>query len=597
MQIIGLKGKSAYQYAQDGGYTGTEAEFKNKMAKELEVVYDYEDLNEAILATAIKPEVSGEFIHLIDSAALPIMNFGMEGKTEQKQYSGKNLWANGDVEVTSADNNGVGYKQVNLTNPLPPGTYTLSALVTSTDTDADYSLFGNFYNLKRGGTTRTSTTATFSNEITAIVVYAGSNQANSAGDTATFKDIQIELGSTATEYEPYTGNQPSPNPDYPQEITNAGVLNPKTGRYEIGCKVVNRNLFDLKAENVTPINNSTTNTSVMDIENGVELSYTNIRNSYVILNTKLLPNTTYVISCNIVVEADQTQSTFLKCINVYDNNGDYYNGNIAKVLYTKGKNTLSFTTPSNTDNVKIALVGWALVDNTTGKTTFTDFVLSVEGEEDYIPNASQQITLTSPVPLTKWDKLVKRDGVYGWSTFNKEYNPSEILSVACAGYSSDIIRFAIYDIQGIKNTECYCNLFRYSKDANYTLENICTFAGGDNITCTVSATYLATHGYAYDSELSSGENHNNACTAFKAMLTDKGNIQVWVNMQEEQSFHPLPDEEQELLKGLETYYQVTNIFNDQGCPMSIQYIADTQTYVDNLANSLTNAVVSLGGEV
>lgn len=33
---------------------------------------------------------------------------------------------------------------------------------------------------------------------------------------------QIELGSTATDYEPYTGGKPSPNPDYPQEIVSAG---------------------------------------------------------------------------------------------------------------------------------------------------------------------------------------------------------------------------------------------------------------------------------------------------------------------------------------------------------------------------------------
>ena len=32
------------------------------------------------------------------------------------------------------------------------------------------------------------------------------------------KDIQLELGSTATSYEPYTGGAPSPSPDYPQEI-------------------------------------------------------------------------------------------------------------------------------------------------------------------------------------------------------------------------------------------------------------------------------------------------------------------------------------------------------------------------------------------
>ena len=38
--------------------------------------------------------------------------------------------------------------------------------------------------------------------------------------------IQIEKGTEATEYEPYTGGQPSPNPDYPQEIKSvSGVEN------------------------------------------------------------------------------------------------------------------------------------------------------------------------------------------------------------------------------------------------------------------------------------------------------------------------------------------------------------------------------------
>lgn len=36
--------------------------------------------------------------------------------------------------------------------------------------------------------------------------------------------IQIEKGSVATSYEPYTGGQPSPSPDYPQEIKS--VVNP-----------------------------------------------------------------------------------------------------------------------------------------------------------------------------------------------------------------------------------------------------------------------------------------------------------------------------------------------------------------------------------
>ena len=40
-------------------------------------------------------------------------------------------------------------------------------------------------------------------------------------------NIQIEEGSTATEYEPYTGGKPSPNPDYPQKISSINGVNLK----------------------------------------------------------------------------------------------------------------------------------------------------------------------------------------------------------------------------------------------------------------------------------------------------------------------------------------------------------------------------------
>ena len=48
--------------------------------------------------------------------------------------------------------------------------------------------------------------------------------------------IQLELGSVATSYEPYTGGKPSPSPDYPQEIKS--VVNPT-------IKVIGKNLWKI----------------------------------------------------------------------------------------------------------------------------------------------------------------------------------------------------------------------------------------------------------------------------------------------------------------------------------------------------------------
>ena len=63
------------------------------------------------------------------------------------------------------------------------------------------------------------------------------------GETYNMTDvkIQLELGSSATSYEPYTGGIPSPNPDYPQEIKS--VVNPVV-------KVCGSNLYKVDANKI-----------------------------------------------------------------------------------------------------------------------------------------------------------------------------------------------------------------------------------------------------------------------------------------------------------------------------------------------------------
>lgn len=52
-------------------------------------------------------------------------------------------------------------------------------------------------------------------------------------------EIQIEIGTEATDYEPYTGGQPSPSPDYPQQIVSAG----NSGNIEVNVR--GKNLVDV----------------------------------------------------------------------------------------------------------------------------------------------------------------------------------------------------------------------------------------------------------------------------------------------------------------------------------------------------------------
>lgn len=52
-------------------------------------------------------------------------------------------------------------------------------------------------------------------------------------------DVMFNEGSTALPYEPYTGRQPSPSPEYPQPITSAGKYNEDTQKWEYEITIAN----------------------------------------------------------------------------------------------------------------------------------------------------------------------------------------------------------------------------------------------------------------------------------------------------------------------------------------------------------------------
>lgn len=70
-----------------------------------------------------------------------------------------------------------------------------------------------------------------------LVVYVGNRGGSTVvGEYGDYEEIQLELGSTATSYEPYVGGIPAPNPDYPQDIDVV------TGEQTVD--VYGKNLFD-----------------------------------------------------------------------------------------------------------------------------------------------------------------------------------------------------------------------------------------------------------------------------------------------------------------------------------------------------------------
>lgn len=180
--------------------------------------------------------------HLADSDNGKIMDMMVYGKSEQKQYSGKNLFTfqdgsrikNGitfeakDGIITAKGTATKDYTSTFFQFDYPKDIFVIGETYTFSlnSNDENLKLYALYkendatdYRILFSAITKTVTVQIPENVDLLIRCVVDINTTVNA--TAT---IQIEKGSEATPYEPYTGGIPSPNPDYPQEIKS--VVNP-----------------------------------------------------------------------------------------------------------------------------------------------------------------------------------------------------------------------------------------------------------------------------------------------------------------------------------------------------------------------------------
>lgn len=116
--------------------------------------------------------------------------------------------------------------QIKFETPLPAGTYTCSAIIESTDVESTACLMLFYY---PDGTTkelyitckpgeRVFKTVALAQDSTRVHIYASEGHAMSSGDTATYSQLQIEVGDQMTDYVPY-GDEPEPELTEEQELT------------------------------------------------------------------------------------------------------------------------------------------------------------------------------------------------------------------------------------------------------------------------------------------------------------------------------------------------------------------------------------------
>lgn len=243
----------------------------------------------------------GSNLSLDNTIASTLRSVELKGDTYQQTYSGKNLFdsptsagqtfrasysqidANSFTITSTETTNGTAYIQIDKTLQ-PNQTYTISWDKTVT-AGTPTSIAGNLaVQVGASGTIPSPiqspvTVTTDSSGLLRLyfyLSYAGSGT-TTLGDSIKIYNTQLELGSTATDYEPYVGGIPAPNPDYPQDIQVV------TGEQTV--TVNGKNLYDV----LDTSGQSVATEITVDSDGWIHATYNNTSPSTLFLNYRTNP--------------------------------------------------------------------------------------------------------------------------------------------------------------------------------------------------------------------------------------------------------------------------------------------------------------------
>ena len=349
-------------------------------------------------------------------------------------------------------------------------------------------------------------------------------------------NIQVEEGSTAHDYEPYTGGQPSPNPDYPQEVK---------GVSEISGKIVGKNLFDQKL--------------LLDIKN---------------LDTSHGSQGLYLYT----LEVDETKDVYIK-IN-YKDHIDYY---LVSMAYSYNNmnhwfiHSSTYTTPdfkyNSTDHKGKILIG---VNSNMSKIKemldiIGDIVVSYEPITDYQPYTSQPFNYTLSKPLYRLSdsvydyidvdkaKIIRNVGVVTFDGSDDEW-----LFTNTENYYNDISTAVLTKSLGFTSNMIYGDIITILCD------KLTAFSANKGIWMkqnTANGVSMVSTSYGFAIRLShsltgvtDADDFDSTINKFRAYM-QQNPITVYYQLTTSVE-EPLPSDLQILLQSLKSYYPQTNIIWD-----------------------------------
>ena len=426
-----------------------------------------EEAASMLTANVLKGKAKDTFIHVDDAWPSSLLSIEIEGATEQVTTTGKNLLNPEplkDISNFDTSQKGQGFYVYKFVTPST-GDYTVSVKKSVKDTSylmiSNSPTFGSGQQVWISHPSVALKTSATSNGVSAIYLYFSNDIAKVQDILAKVGGVQIEKGTTATAYEPYTGGKPSPSTDCPQEIkvienptlkvTGRNLLDVHEGIPESDCGKKFDNTFKRIIKPGTYVigltaNNYCSDGSMTDVHIGDgSVSFKSISPGYgVAFGVELLPGVTYTHSVHA--------QAFVQTI-FYKSDGTWLSYSDSQTFTVPIDATYSVllcrTKPSSTD----AVINGVYVAST--PTT-------------YAPHASTSLPITLPAEHPYLAKLP--DGTADEIKVDKDGNVS---LVARVGIDRDVRKIETFTQGKYYNLKTTVKAFA-SPDAHYSGGEMCS---------------------------------------------------------------------------------------------------------------------------
>ena len=549
---------------------------------------DAKATGDKILQYAIKNTASGEgILRITDSADEKLQDIKLYGKSEQLSTTGKNLFDFSNLESGRININTGALEEHNHTRRL-------ADYIDITDITS-FSVYLPGYNKANGAVyvvihyydkdkkylsyracgdnfEKYENIAPVEN---AVYIKVTLEQVTIDNPQNIFK-VQLEKGAKSTDYEPYTGGQPSPSVEYPQEIVSAGKYDEVSGKYLLDVEVTGKNLFNPKSTEYVQktyrsykVNKkkgiSYITITLIDKENNADISGVSLGFSGD--DTSATTGLTWLVSSTSIIKTKTTTAKYItiypprdeileKILNRFDIQVEYGEEATEYEQY-KEPQTITLQTPNGLPGIKVTSGG-----------NYTD------------ENGQQWIC----------DEIDLKRGKY--VRYNNEYVITGNESIFLSESDGEPDEFSIgisnaYNV--LKNimpySICICtnSLFR---DDGIRTPNTCSVA--------YEVMYLRFEKGKYTVDTLK--------TKLKELHDGSNPVKVlYPNRDRDGYLNPietdLTPEEIEAYKALHTYYPTTVMSNSEDCEMEVTYVCDTKTYIDNKFKELQQATISTNLEM